>query len=309
VPLATSLAELRGPLEKSYRNTIYCAHRLVQEGDQLRADVAGGAGGYCGNRWCLVCSRVRIARAITRYAPAIEGWRGYMVTLTIPNVGAAELPGAIEGMHRAFTAAKRAIKRTDRITFRALRKLECTHNQVRGDFHPHFHVIVDGEAGARALVRRWLEAYPEAVAAAQDVRPCGAGSAKELFKYFTKLVTKVQTKGGAVISRVTPPEALDVIFRAMRGRRVWQPVGFKAPPATDEDAPIGTDGDTEAPEYRARTVWTWEQGATDWVDRGTGECLTGYKPAEGFRRFVDGISSPPPPPPGAGGGVPPAYIC
>ncbi len=231
VPLATSLAELRGPLEKSYRNTIYCAHRLVQEGDQLRADVAGGAGGYCGNRWCLVCSRVRIARAITRYAPAIEGWRGYMVTLTIPNVGAAELPGAIEGMHRAFTAAKRAIKRTDRITFRALRKLECTHNQVRGDFHPHFHVIVDGEAGARALVRRWLEAYPEAVAAAQDVRPCGAGSAKELFKYFTKLVTKVQTKGGAVISRVTPPEALDVIFRAMRGRRVGAPqTGMHAQP-------------------------------------------------------------------------------
>ncbi len=68
LPLAVALAELRSPLEKSYRNTVYCA-------DALEQDESGTLKGrYCGNRWCLVCNRVRTARAINRYWAAIAAW-------------------------------------------------------------------------------------------------------------------------------------------------------------------------------------------------------------------------------------------
>jgi len=61
-PLAINLAKLRSPLEKSYRNTVYCSATLSQEDGKI-------VGSYCGNRWCMVCNRIRTARAIHRYLP------------------------------------------------------------------------------------------------------------------------------------------------------------------------------------------------------------------------------------------------
>lgn len=44
-PVAVELAELRSPLEKSYRNTVYCAGTLVQDGDGSCGVTAAGIGG------------------------------------------------------------------------------------------------------------------------------------------------------------------------------------------------------------------------------------------------------------------------
>lgn len=284
LPLAVSLAELRGPLERSYRNTVYCASVLDQREGKLTTK-------YCGNRWCLVCNRIRIARAISAYLPVLSLWGDkYFVTLTVPNCPGPDLPAVIERMHRELTNAKYRIKRTDHLPFVALRKLEVTYNPQRRDYHPHFHLVVDGEASANAIVRQWLSAYSEASPKAQDVRLCDEGTLKETFKYFTKLVSKGSKVGQSV--PIAAP-ALDVIFRAMRSRRVYQPMGFRVAVENVEqgEGELLVEGSTAAvTRFAEEVMWEWSQELTDWVDYTTGECLTGYQPSERFRDFVDSIA-------------------
>jgi hypothetical protein len=284
VPLSVTLAELRSPLEKSYRNSVYCADTLEQgEDGRVR-------GTYCGNRWCLVCNRVRTARAIDRYLPAIESWADpQLVTLTIRNVAAEELSRAIEQMLHELLAIGRAIKRTDRLPLRALRKLECTYNAERDDYHPHFHIAVEGTPQANGMRGRWLGLHPEASPQAQDVRPCDISALKELFKYFTKIIAK---RPGMSSRAVAPAVALDVIFSAMKGRRVYQPMGFKIMTAAvaDENAKVGISDATAAYKRLGDFIqWEWAQELHDWVDFSTGEVLTGYEPTEAFRELIRGI--------------------
>ncbi|MGH7483968.1 MAG: protein rep [bacterium] len=286
VPVAVSLAELRSPLEKSYRNTVYCAGTLEQDASgKLR-------GHYCGNRWCLVCNRIRIARAINRYLPVIAAWsEPQLVTLTLPNVKAEELAVTIRDMLRDLVAIGRAVRRTDKLTLRALRKIECTCNAERDDYHPHFHIAVEGREAAEAILRRWLELHPDASPVAQDIRRCDANSLKELFKYFTKLLAKRPSPGSP--RAIAPPAALDAIFSAMVGRRVYQPMGFKvaATPTQDENAEVGKAGDTTAPTRRGeRVLWGWMQELHDWVDLVTGDVLSGYEPTEAYTQLVHSIS-------------------
>ena len=276
-PLAINLAKLRTSLEKSYRNTVYCSAILSQENGKI-------IGSYCGNRWCMVCNRIRTARAIARYFPTVEGWEDkYLVTLTLKNMPAPELPSTLNNMVKAFQAAKLAMRRTDQVKLVALRKLECTYNFRTAEYHPHFHVVVNGELAARLLVLRWLEQHPDtADSKGQDIRRCDNDSVREMFKYFTKLVAK---------TRMVPPAALDVIFQSMKGHRVYQSVGFvitrKVPDESEElMAPVNA---TEAPVRRSECVtWDWCQRLADWVDFETGECLTGFEPEARLRHIVEG---------------------
>jgi hypothetical protein len=118
---------------------------------------------------------------------------------------------------------------------------------------------------------------------------------REVFKYFTKLLTKTRgKKNERGTSAPMPPAALDVIFRAMKGLRVYQPAGFKGvPDARDENAEIAPEEATTATTRRDETIsWDWNQKAADWVDASTGECLSGYEPEERFRALVGALSPP-----------------
>lgn len=270
-----------GLLEQSYRNSVYCCGALTQHGETI-------TGRWCGNRWCLACSRVRTARAWARYSSHLQEWKApYMVTLTVPNVKADALHAELRIMLRRCARAKDAMRKAG-IRLVALRKVECTYNVARDDFHPHFHLIVDGHEAARALLVRWLRDTPGASEAAQDVRPADSGALAELFKYFTKLTTAKSP---------IPAVALDVIFRAMRGLRVFQPIGFTAPLADgmlDEDAPVNEAA--RAPDAsKGRASYSWNFAVGDWVDVSTGEVLSGYEPGERFRAYVGALGAPPKP--------------
>jgi hypothetical protein len=282
VPLAVRLAELRGDLEQSYRNTVYCSSTITQHDGQLHAE-------YCGNRWCLVCNRIRTAKAINAYLPVVETWDDpHLVTLTVRNCSEGELEAVLKEMFSTFTSCKRSIKRTHKRKFKALRKLECTHNTVRDDYHPHFHSIVEGEAAALLLRDLWVKRFGErAVIQAQDVRRCDESSLREVFKYFTKLTTK--GKDGK--RRMVPAEKLDVIFKAMRGRRVWQPVGFSLPKEQESDVEgerLDVSASPACKRVTEAVLWQWEQDVADWVDAETGEVLSDYEPSEGLQEFVSG---------------------
>ena len=276
----------------SYFRTWNCSATIIQESDgQLKAH-------YCGYRWCMVCSRIRMAKAIARYLPVLEAWveDSFLVTLTVLNCRDFELRDTIKLMMQQFTSCKRSMKRTHRLSFQYVRKLEVTYNKEADTYHPHFHVMVRGEVEAEALRSLWLKrstlvTHP----VAQDVRPMDKKGIKEVFKYFCKVLTKDKKTGVTSIDG----GSLNLIMEAVQGMRTFQTGGFKlsdySPVAevVNEEGLLDTKAVTDAYKRTGETVvWIWNQEYADWVDDQTGECLTDYTPSDGMRELV--MSSTPP---------------
>jgi len=167
------------------------------------------------------------------------------------------------------------VRRTDGLVYRGVRKLEVTHNRAERTYHPHLHLLLNSRAAGDAMVRRWLLANPTASPDAQDCRP--ADSPLELFKYVTKLLVK-----GLDGLQTTPPAyALDTIFKALKGLRTVQPMGFKLSAAVvvAADETLQLDAATQSPISRPEPVKVeWVSWLYDWVDKGTGEILSDYSP-------------------------------
>lgn len=260
------------PLRFAYRRTLSCAAVLRQNDGVV-------TGKYCNARWCVVCTRIRTAKLMTKYLPEIETWaEPTFVTLTRPNVTGKRLNSEVRAVNASLRQVGQNVRRGDGLTFRAIRKLEVTYSFKRNDFHPHHHLLVDSRAAANALVERWLEANPTAKRAAQDVRPCT--SPVELFKYCTKLVVK-----GLDNERTAPPPwALDTIFKALKGLRTVQPMGFKAAAGVsdtvlDGDGTVTLDASTPAPlTGTVPAAFSWVSWLHDWVDKDTGEVLSDFSP-------------------------------
>jgi hypothetical protein len=195
------------------------------------------------------------------YLPALGNMvNPQFVTISVPNVDGAELKVTLENMTKTFRQCLDVMRKRG-VTPDGVRKTEVTFNEVRQDYHPHFHLIVDGEDNAKALVKEWLSHNPTAGIKGQDVRPCT--DAKELFKYFTKLLTK----SGQFL-----PVHMDVIFQAMKGKRVYQPFGTVRKVSEDVDATEAVTCDWKAPQDE---IWVYEDAAefSDWYNS-TGEALT-----------------------------------
>lgn len=262
------LADLDSELKKSYWNTFHCSSQLIQNGKKI-------TGKYCNNRWCIVCNRIRTAKLIKGYLPAIKNEivSPFFVTLTVPNVGGADLKATVRQMIVSFRRIS-DVFRHKRRELRGIRKIECTYNARENSFHPHFHFLIDGREAADELVSAWLRVYPEAVRQAQDIRPADEGSFIELFKYTTKLVTKsdIAREGGKAEINIYP-EALDIIFKALYRIRTFQPFGgISKVPASEDVEEIQSE---EFDDLSALTVdiWGWVQPISDWVSA-DGELLT-----------------------------------
>lgn len=118
---------------------------------------------------------------------------------------------------------------------------------------------------------------------AQDVRPADDKSLKELFKYFTKLTVTTKDKEGKILDKsLIDPKRMDVIFRALRGRRVYQPFGGIR--VLDEEIDTVQVQKYDFLEEGKTQVWRWK--ANDWMND-VGECLTGYQPSKKFAEFLD----------------------
>lgn len=236
---------------------------------------------YCKQRWCAVCNRIRTAKAISGYLPVIRQLPDlYFVTLTKKTVGAVELRGSIDLMQTTWRKITDRARRT-RNGFEGVRKAECTI-RPGGLYHYHFHVIVSGRENAEWLVNQWLKRMKSnADAKAQDVRPADEKSLKEVFKYFTKLTTSSKSGERSLYDY----SRMDVIFQAMRGRRVFQPFGGLRIVSEELEDINGQDFDCLE---QAEQVWQWY--SEDWVND-VGECLTGYRASEGFRKLFENSST------------------
>jgi hypothetical protein len=110
----------------------------------------------------------------------------------------------------------------------------------------------------------------------------------ELFKYFTKVVskTKSKSKNGTNSSDYRIHlAALDQMFVAMRGVRTFQPCGvIKA--VSEEIEP------EQALESGRLEVNTWKWLNHDWVNADTAAALTGYVPAPGIQDIANHLVYP-----------------
>ena len=304
-------------LRQSYWNTYHCAKEMTiirDSSGNLKCKVAPVEDqngnlrpGYCKNRWCLVCNSIRTAKLIKTYSPELESWKDrQFVTLTVPNVEAFDLKESIDLMQSMFQRIKNRINKRARRgsgnKLKGVRKLEIIYKPLRNDFNQHYHLIVEGGENARLLRTYWLKEYNNspfvksgrwgpANKAAQDITVADDNSVKELFKYFTKVISE-SWKG----DRMIYVDAMDILFNAVKGRRVFQNFGFKVDNAelTDEEealaAKAGRDQAIGSAEWNNKHDWEVTSGVN--FDEETGEVielpkvLSGYVPGDKIKELV-----------------------
>ena len=267
--LILKLADLKTDLSDSYRNTYYCSEQLEQVGTILK-------GRYCSNRWCLICNRIRSGNLINGYLAPLKSLKDkYFVTLTVPNVPADRLPDEINRLQVNFKLIQETARKAKKKLV-GLKKLECTYSFRRNDFHPHFHAIISGAYEAQYLYDNWLERFPESKDVGQDIQPADDNTCKEMFKYFTKLFSKNK--------RIFSPEALDIIFRSIRGRRIFQPIGgLRKNKAVAENIEAVRAEIYSFLDDATGDFWQWDYNNHDWINLYTGELLTGFIPSENIK--------------------------
>lgn len=255
--LSGKLIELNTPNIKAYRNMYYCNSVLQQEGQELKTS-------YCKSRFCLVCNAIKTANLINGYVPELKKMDDpQFLTLTIKAVGAKQLRMSINNMLKDFRKINQTLNKYHKIKLIAIRKLECNNNEQRNTYNPHFHLIINGLGNAILTQNMWLKLNPRSNKKGQDIRPADENSMIELFKYATKIIAK---------GNLNAP-ALDVIYSALRRKRIIQPIGIKK--FVDEDEREKINYPQLADE---NTVWKWDDNNYDWYNENTGELLTGYIP-------------------------------
>ena len=232
---------------------------------------------YCKNRWCPVCQSIRIAVLINGYKPQLQKLKDpYFITLTRPTCTEEQLPWQIKHMAKCWNTIKNR-KTFRQIGLKGLRKAECTI-RPHGLYHYHFHIIAEGgREVAEKIVQAWLELNPDSKDKAQYIEPIDCNKTIELFKYFTKLCAK--DPDGT--RRMMDWKRLDVIFRALRGKRVYQPFGGLSMVSEEIE-----DQELEAVREIADQAYQWM--VNDWYGVEEGDSLTNYNPSQALIDLFEG---------------------
>lgn len=242
---------------KAYWNTYHCSE-VIWTTDRVKLKTT-----YCKNRWCPTCQSIRVATLLTAYETALSGLNDcYFVTLTRPTVTAEELPLQIKRMNDCWRSLYKKGNQQKR-QMKGCRKSECT--LTKGRYHFHYHVVVQGKENAQWLLDEWLQRNPESNKLGQNVKECDNMKMIELFKYVTKLSFKTKTS-----SKSHQFKALDTIFRAMKGKRVYNSFGIKR---IDENNI--NDDKVDISDIQVQ-LFAWYK--TDWFNKKTAEPLTNYSP-------------------------------
>lgn len=281
-PLLLALLELKeSKLAKNYKDTFFCSSVLTQKGEKITSR-------YCKNRFCKVCNRIRTGKLINDYEPILEKLvEKQFVTLTIPNVPAENLRSSIIKMNKVMRLIQDKRRKSKIPLIKGIRKLECTYNTFKNNYHPHFHLIIENEAQATDLINEWLFYYPEAVIQAQH--KAEATDCIELFKYFTKLTSNTGAtyeNGSKVVDEWQFPEAIDIIFTNIAKLRIIQSMGGIRL-INDEIESIEAQIIDKETITEATGVYFWHND--NWYDPYTGELITYFKPKENLKKYREKI--------------------
>ena len=244
-------------------------HRMETCGDwlQLLENDAGDKrkierGFFCGSRWCPACAWRysaawgRILMAVDRYLCAEQQLVPILVTLTVPNVCAADLRATLEHMAASWHNLIR--RKAFSVWKNFVRKTEVTYNAQSDTYHPHYHVMIwvrPGYFGGRLyishdrLLDEWRSATRMPEITQVDVRRCksveqeGAAVA-EVAKYVAK-------SSNFLLSQ----EVFDGFYHGLRGVRIMTLGGEAKKAAKLFRAGKLDKYDPEQPDDLAEYVW------------------------------------------------------
>ena len=241
------LMDLNSSLKPSYFRTLSCNEILLQDGLKVSSK-------YCKNRFCVICNRIKTAKVILEYLPIIDGLSDLtMLTLTIPSVKADQLPSAYQMMVESFRRITRNIKKNySQNSVIGFRAYECNYNSKKDTFNPHFHILIQGKVNAFLIKKLWLDQIKGASYKAQDIRSANSSALIEIVKYVCKGVVKEQFY----------PQAMDCIFRSLRGKKVFETFGIKKITLN-----MNTTNKTVI-DFRLSDVdvWKWDNDIMNWTN-------------------------------------------
>lgn len=273
-----------------YKKSLSCSTVLLKTEDKITST-------YCGNRFCNVCNRIATGKAINKHGNVLQEMdEPYFLTLTIPNVQAQDLRDSARAMIKNFARIIKTYQqkrvRNEQIPIKGYRKIEVTKQQTRKDYHPHFHVIIDTEEAAQYILKQWLEAYPSANRAGQDIQRASPKAAKELFKYVTKLLPSKkagQTWNNFFMDDERTAQFFqeqDVIYQALNNVRTIQGFGYKHQEA--EEIEVNTNASDQEAEKLVKDLkaqqydntekaeygqYNYIHNIVNWIHPDTGELL------------------------------------
>lgn len=198
---------------------------------------------FCGGRFCPICQRRKslvmfhqVKTLIHCHLTKYKSDRPLLLTLTIPNVKANDLPKAIDSMQKGFKklTMRRQFKKSIRSYFRAL---EVTFNENRDDYHPHFHVLLmvpesyfKRDRGLYISQEEWLSMWQESMQMPEitqvDIRRVRKKGKKKPIEAVTAEVAKYATKPSNYLKRLPTgkysanPEVLESLYWALKSRRL-----------------------------------------------------------------------------------------
>lgn len=265
-----AVAEPGSRLHKAMRRSYYqCYGALHQTEGTLKPTRA------CKVRGCPQCDSVKMSKVRKTFGAYVASWARAFVTLTWPNCAATgEALG--ESLDRAEVAWKAVRQRLRRAypDARAMLVIELTWNPVRGEFHPHFHVVTSSKDAAYLLMHAWLEVMEGTSRSAQSVQDADPSTVRELLKYTFKGV-----EGGKLV----PFEIRAEMLKGLHKRHLYRTVGFSRKDAEAYNAQqdqhetceegIPDEGVPAFSREKEDLVWEWEDAAEGYVARDTGEVL------------------------------------
>ena len=265
---------LKDEQTKSYWNTYHCQNKVYTAMGRLY-------GKYCKNRYCTLCCSIRKAEIINKYLPVIQTWsEPYFVTLTAKAVPLKALNKRMKDMNRGFrkisSKYRKRNQRGEGIKLIGIKSLECNFNPVKKTYNPHFHLIVSTKEIADILINEWLKicTFKFARRAAQNSRLITdkARDLIEIIKYGSKIFTEPdvnrKSKGNASIHAA----ALDNIFRAMKGLRIFERFGFNLPKEKIKRT-------SKILVIQKFDEWMFDLKYFDWLNINNKKLLTDYTPS------------------------------
>lgn len=155
--------------EKTKERIQDCGTFLEFLGDKNLENFKLSGANFCGNRFCPQCNYNRSRKLglelslIVKYIQDKFGYNFLFLTLTAPNVTSQDLESELKSYYESF---KKLFKRKEikAISLGYIRKFEITYNSSRGDYHPHYHVLIAVKSSyfkSRNYIsrNRWLELW------------------------------------------------------------------------------------------------------------------------------------------------------
>lgn len=283
-------------LKKGYLSALFCSSRLIVNNGKTY-------GIRCGKKYCTTCGNLKTVKNANKHAETLRAlWpEPYFLTLTLPNCGdmiaqapvfkrgkamtpRADLEETVNEMfetaRKGWEALRKRNQRKGLPKAGGIRKIEITARprvwhykgkRYGGDFHPHFHFLVDSKDTGEFLLNYWLKHNPTAEAQAQDLKPVTTDAAfLELFKYTQKV-----TSGKKGEKRLYPANMMHEINRVLYKRRTWQPLGT-AFETIDEEQLNEIESEAAADDLQNGSTYVWEPEQANYFDNETGEIFANY---------------------------------